>query len=137
MAFQQAIKEASLNPKRLFLVDGLGALLSAFLLGVVLVKWESTFGIPRSALYILAALPIFFALYDFYCFLRLKERLAPFLMGIAYINLLYCCISMAFALYHFQELTYLGWLYIIVEIIIVVFLAMLELKTAEKLATKN
>jgi hypothetical protein len=38
---QQLITQLSAQPKRLFLIDGLGAFLTAFLLSVVLANFES------------------------------------------------------------------------------------------------
>ena len=122
--------------RKLFLLDGAGAMLSAFLLGIVLVKLERLFGIPKTALYVLAALPCFFAIYDFYCYFRIEKHLEKFLMGIAIANLLYCCLSLGLALYHYQEILFLGWVYIIGEIIIVVTLAIIELRIANGLACK-
>ncbi len=116
--------------KNLFLLDGFGALVSAFLLGVVLVKLEVYFGIPKKALYVLAALPCFFMIYDFYCFFKVEKNLGKYLKGIAIVNLLYCCLSIGMAFYHQEVITYLGWIYIIVEIIIVVVLSLFELKVA-------
>jgi len=118
--------------KKLFLLDGLGAILSAFLLGVVLVKLESYFGIPVPTLYVLAALPCFFAIYDFYCYFKIEKKLEEFLKVIAITNLLYCCLSLVLAFYHYQEISYLGCIYIIGEIIIVVILAIIELKAVKK-----
>ena len=114
--------------KKLFLIDGLGAMLSAFLLGVVLVRLEGLFGIPKSILYILASLPCLFAIYDFYCYFNIEQNMGLFLRGIAITNLLYCCLSLGFAIYHSQQITYLGWAYIIGEIIIVTILAIIELR---------
>jgi hypothetical protein len=125
-----------LKPKEFFVVDGFGAILSAFLLGVVLVKMESVFGIPSSTLHFLATLPVLFAIYDLYCFSQLDDKLGHLLMGIAVINLLYCCLSIGFAFYHFQTITVFGWAYIIIEILIVTIIAIFELKTAKSL-TKN
>lgn len=118
--------------KKLFLIDGIGALVSAISLGVVLVQLEEYFGIPVSALYILAALPCLFALYDFYCYFKLKENLGSYLKGIAIVNLLYCALSIGFAFYHQSSITWLGWTYIVLEISIVATLALIELK-----ATRN
>ena len=87
------------QPKKLFLLDGLGATLSAFLLGVVLVKLERTFGIPSQSLYILATLPVIFVIYDLYCIRKTRTDEGPLLKGIALINLSYCCISIVFAFY--------------------------------------
>ena len=122
--------------KKLFLLDAAGALLSAFLLGVVLVRLESFFGIPRSTLYFLAALPVVFAMYDFYCYYKVEGSLEKYLKGIAVVNLFYCGISLLLALYHIEYITIYGWVYIIVEIIIVMALALYELKVANA-QTKN
>jgi len=127
----------NLNQENFFLIDGLGAILSAFLLGVVLVKFEIFFGIPSSALYILATLPMFFAIYDFYSYRQKDDKLGRFLKGIAIINLLYCCLSIWFAFYHFQTITYFGWAYLLIEILIVVIIAIIEFKIAHRLIAKN
>jgi len=126
------------NPKRLFLIDGMGALLSAFLLGVVLVQLESVFGIPSTTLYVLAALAVLFAAYDFYAY-RTKNiaALGKLLKGIAIINVLYCCLSIGLALYHIDAITVLGWAYVVVEVLIVVVLAVVELKVAGRLLEKR
>lgn len=130
MPFPTLLK--SLQPKQLFLIDGFGALLSAFLLGVILTRFESTFGMPREALYYLAALPCFFALYDLVCYFRVSENWRPFLKAIAIANLLYCCLSIGFLLLHYPSLTALGWLYFLLELAIVIVLASMELKKARK-----
>ncbi|MDY7396672.1 hypothetical protein UMM65_15590 [Aureibaculum sp. 2210JD6-5] len=120
------------NPKKLFLIDGLGAILSAFLLGVVLVKWKIYFGFPTSTLYFLASFPIIFALYDFYCYLKGNDVQGQFLKGIGVMNLFYCCISIGFAFNHYRTITNLGWTYILIEVLIVASLAILELKVGKK-----
>lgn len=137
MPLNKLIAKAEANPQKLFLIDGLGALLSAFLLGVVLVKFESFFGIPASTLYLLAALPIFFALYDFYCYLKVNDTPSKFLQGIAVVNLLYCGLSIGCSLYHLETITIFGWAYIIGEVFIVIALALIEFRVANRLIPKN
>jgi len=124
--------EETISPKQYFVVDGLGALVSAFMLGVVLVSFESFFGIPKQALYILAALPCFFTLYDLFCYLRVEKNLGRYLRIIAMVNIAYCCLSLGFAFYHFNSLTIWGWSYIIGEIIIVIALSIIEIRVANK-----
>lgn len=136
MIFLHLVVRISLNPKRLFLIDGFGAILSAFLLGVVLVRFESVFGIPAPTLYFLALLPTAFALFDFYCLIRVKENIDLFLKGIACINLAYCCISLGLAFYHYEKITYLGWSYILLEICILIALASLQFRTAKLTSRK-
>lgn len=131
---KQLLKNVTLNPKKLLLIDGLGAVLSAFLLGVVLVNFESTIGVPSSTLYLLAVLPIFFAFYDIYCYQKTCNELQPFLKGIAILNLLYCCFSIGVAFYHFKTITSIGWIYILVEILIIIVLSTIELAVAKRLS---
>ena len=118
------------HPKKLFLIDGLGALLSAFLLGFVLVKLERVFGIPSKTLYFLASMPVFFAIYDLYCIRKNNNGLGNFMKGIAIINLTYCCISILFAFYHLGTITIFGWSYLIIEILIIIILTIIEYKVA-------
>lgn len=121
------------NPKTLFQIDGVGALLSALMLGFVLVSLEKYFGIPKSTLYILTAVPCFFATYDLYCYSALNGNIGPCLIGIGIANLLYCSLSIGFAVYHHTTITALGWVYILVEVLIVFSLAILEINTARRL----
>jgi thiol:disulfide interchange protein len=65
---QQLITQLSAHPKRLFLIDGLGAFLTAFMLGVVLANFESSFGMPLKTLYFLSFLAGLFCLYSFFCY---------------------------------------------------------------------
>ena len=132
--FKQTTKYIHENPRKLFLIDGVGAMLSAFLLGIVLVKLEHFFGIPVPTLYLLASLPVLFALYDFYSYRQGDDKLAVLLKGIAMMNLGYCLLSIGLAFYHHKVVTYLGWIYIILEIMIVVAIAILELRVAKSLS---
>ena len=43
-----------INPKKLFLIDSLGALISAVMLGLVLTRFEHIFGMPQNVLYFLS-----------------------------------------------------------------------------------
>ena len=130
MKVSDLVLQINKEPRTLFLIDGLGALLSAFLLGVVLVNLEHIFGIPRSTLYVLAVIPCFFAVYDFYCYWKLDKNLGRFLQIIAGLNLAYCCLSIGLAISHLEVITTLGWGYIIGEVIIVATLAIFEWKIA-------
>jgi len=130
MITNKTLQKIYKNPKKLFLVDGLGALVSAFSLGIVLVKLESVFGIPRNTLYILAAIPCFFAVFDFLWYFKNVENFSTGLKIIAFANLMYCCLSLGFAICHHQKLTVFGWIYIILEVGIIVTLVFFELKIA-------
>ncbi len=121
------------HPKKLFVLDGFGAIISAFVIAFVLVRLEKIVGIPSDSLYILATMPLCFALFDVYCTRKKEANLAPFVYRIAWLNLIYCCLSMAIAWYHFQTISIWGWAYLLLEILVLVALVNLELEVAHKL----
>lgn len=127
------INKAVSNPRILFLTDGLGALLSAVLLGLVLTRLVDLIGMPVKTLYFLAFLPCLFAVYDLICFLKIKEKWRTSLKVIALANTTYCVISVGFMVHHYSQLTRIGVTYFVLEIVIVAALAMIEFRTAEKL----
>jgi hypothetical protein len=116
------------NPKKLFFIDGCGAILSAFLLGIVLVRFEKYVGIPPATLYFLAAFPTMFTIYDWFSYLQSHNKQPLLLRGIALFNFLYCGLSIGVAYYHYETLTIFGWIYFFIEILIVMILANWELK---------
>ncbi len=132
MSLTNTILKLDLNSKKLFIIDGIGALVSAFMLGVVLVAFQIYIGIPKPTLYLLAALPCLFAIYDFYCYNSITKNITLYLKGIAYANISYCFLSLGLVLFHFKNVTFIGWTYIIVEIIVVLGIATLELNVANK-----
>lgn len=121
-----------LTAKQLFLVDGLGALLSAFFLGVILVQFETYFGMPAKVLYVLSALAGVYALYSLSCYFFLNTTWGPYLRIIAAANLLHCGLTIVLLVRHFDQIEPLGWLYFLGEIGIVSFLAIEEWKTSAK-----
>ncbi len=120
----------SANSKQLFLIDGLGALLSAFMIGIVLATFEPVFGVPQPVTNVLAIIPVVFAIYSLGCYWLLRKNWQQYLRLIAIANLLYCCLTAGLVIYHYQSLTLWGLLYFIGEIVVVVTLAGVELKTA-------
>ncbi|MCU0437746.1 MAG: hypothetical protein MUC49_07495 [Raineya sp.] len=135
ISIKEIIKWGTQHPKKLFKIDGIGAIASAVLLGIVLVEFEPFFGIPKSVLYFLALLPCLFTGYDFYCCFILRKNITPFLKGIAYTNLIYCCLSLGLTFYHRNSTTVLGWMYIITECIIIILLVRIELEVAKRIST--
>lgn len=117
-----------LNPRIIFLLDSIGALVSGLMLGIVLVTFNKYIGMPRNILYILAAIAILFSIYSITCYFLNLKNWRPFLKGIAVANILYCLTTAAAVLYFFSELTTIGILYFIGEIIIILTLSINELK---------
>ncbi|MFK8005440.1 MAG: hypothetical protein AB8H03_03680 [Saprospiraceae bacterium] len=118
------------NPKLMFLIDGLGAVLSVFLLGVVLVQLENLIGMPSKTLYVLAGIAGFFVVFSFFCAFRIKKNWRLFLKVIAFFNLSYCLLTFSLVLFHQAHLTTLGVGYFLLEIIIIVSLSIFEFKVA-------
>lgn len=119
-----------LPARTLFLIDGFGAMLSAFMLGFVLINNQPHIGMPVEALQILAAIPCLFAMYSFAGAFIIKSRLEPFLKWISIANFLYCLTTAALVILFFPELTKLGIAYFVLEIAVVVYLARAELVVA-------
>jgi hypothetical protein len=117
-----------LKPKTLFVLDAIGALVSAFLLGVVLVQYQAVFGIPIHVLHILAVFPCLFAMYDVGCLIAKPTNIGAYLKGIAFMNLGYVVLSLSLAFIHQDAITLFGWMYLFGEVAIVSLVAMVELR---------
>ena len=128
MFFQSIINQLALNPKKLFLIDGLGAILSAFSLGIVLVRFEHYVGMPQNVLYFLSIAACFFAVYSFFCYFRTPKNWQPFLKAIAIVNFIYCCLTISLVFYFRDQLTHLGLIYFLFEVFVIIGLVGIELK---------
>lgn len=126
-----------MNYRQLFLLDGLGALVSAFFLGYVLVQWEAFFGMPREALYYLAGLAGLFALYSLTCYFLGPRPLRRYLRFIAGLNLLYCFLTLGLVIHHYPSLSFWGRAYFILEIGIILGLVYGELCFRERGQSKG
>jgi len=125
------------NPKKLFLNDSFGALLTAFFLGVILASFESTFGMPRRVLYGLSFIACLYAIYSFLCYWFLTENWRPYLIIIAIANALYACLTIGLVFYFYQSLTALGLAYFFGEIMIMCGVIFIEFKAISKLAERK
>jgi uncharacterized membrane protein HdeD (DUF308 family) len=124
------------KPKYLFLIDSLGAILSVTLYVTILANFESVFGIPQNAVYILAVLAGIYALYSGICYLIPLKNWRVCLQIIAIANLFHCVLTVSMLFYYQESLTIFGLLYFIGEFIIVISLAIVELKIASTKGTK-
>ena len=128
------IDKITRNPKILFLIDGLGALLTSFLLVVVLTKFQDDFRMPMRILYYLSLIALVISIYSFSCHFLLIDRWEPFLKGIIFANLTYCCLTMGSVYYFYQDLSLAGVLYFGVELIIIIALVSMEFATLSNLS---
>ena len=119
------------NPRKLLLVDGMGALLSTLLL-LLIAYWQPFFGMPAEVIYRLIPVTTLFTIYSLSCYFLTFANWKPYLRIIAIANILYCCVTLGLVLYFFKQLTLLGMAYFLSEKVIVILLALFELKTAEE-----
>jgi FtsH-binding integral membrane protein len=114
--------------RRLFLVDGIGALTSAVMLGLVLTTLEPVFGMPSRVLVPLAIVAGLFAVYSLACH---RMNLGPaFLQGIAVANSVYCGVTLALVVAYRDSLTWLGIAYFAGEILVILGLVAAEFNAA-------
>lgn len=120
------------NPKRLFLIDSLGAFITAFFLSTVLIRMEKDFGMPRRVLTPLSLLACVYAIYSLGCYFFAGRYWRRFLKLIAIANLIYCCITMVVVLLFYRLLTTIGLVYFLGEIIIIGGLVFIEVLAISK-----
>ena len=123
--------------KTLFLIDSLGALLTAFFLLVVLPQFNKYFGMPKTILTYLSILAICLGMYSTACFLFLKERWATFISIISIANLLYCAITIALLIKYYSLLTLVGTIYFLIEIVLICILSYIELNVATEIKKRE
>lgn len=125
------------KPKMLFLIDALGAFLSAFFLFLIALHWSEYFGIPKQAVVCLAVLAICLCMYSAICFLVLSGAWMSFIciMGIA--NFLYCVSTIGLLVKYAPLLTKIGGVYFGIEIVIICGLVYTELYVAKEIRKKG
>jgi hypothetical protein len=121
---------STISTKKLFLIDGTGAMVSALLLSLVLANFEAFFGMPKFVLYILSLIAFAFSLNSFANFITIPANPAIRLKLVAIANAAYCCLVAGLLIYYYQQLTLYGLLYFVAEKTIVLVLVYIELKTA-------
>lgn len=136
--FHLLYEQLALNPRKLFLVDSGGALLTAFLTGVILVRFKAFFGMPEQALIVLSLTALLFAVYSLSCYFLAGRHWRTCLRIIAVANLLYCCATAGLVIFFYSSLSMFGVLYFVGEILLVGFLVSIEWRSAApRLAEKH
>lgn len=118
------------NPRQLFLIDGLGALVSCIGLFLVMCFFANSFGLPKTALQVFLIVAIWLCCFSLTCFLFIKKRISFFLILIAVANFLYSALTIVLLFKNSSTITLIALIYFIIEIIIMVSVAIIELKTA-------
>lgn len=130
---KNAINYFSQKQKTLFLIDSIGALLTAFFLYVVMRQFNYYVGMPNQVLTILSIVAICFFLYSMLCLIILKRNRGPFIKVIGIANLLYCLLTIGMLFKYHHVLTVIGETYFLIEIVIISLLSYVEISVARKL----
>jgi hypothetical protein len=129
-AVKNIIKQLTDKPNVLFLMDSLGALLTAFSLFVILRNFNEYIGMPKTILSYLALIAICFCIYSAACFFFVKKHWALFIRGVSISNLLYCTLTIGLVIVNSPFITVMGLSYFLAEIAIICSLVYIELKVA-------
>lgn len=116
----------------IFLIDGLGTLLTATMVGVVIPRFADLVGMPPPILHTLTVVALIFSVYSFACY-RHKVVHRSFLVTIAVANGFYCLANLIIVLWQASQLTILGICYFLIESMLIATLAAYEWKTARRL----
>lgn len=130
---KKLIRYFTKNQRKLFLIDSLGALMTAFFLFVVMRNFNTHFGMPERELTYLAAIALSFCMYSAACSFLLKEKLRPFILFIGALNLSYCALTIGLMIIHHTLLTPIGTAYFLTEIVVILALSYVELSVATEI----
>jgi hypothetical protein len=130
--FRKMIVTLVRSPKKLFLIDGVGALLTAILLLTIRTQYQQDFGMPANVLSFLILMAGVFCSYSFGCFLLVRKQWQSFLKFIAIANFLYACSTCFLIFYLNQTITTLGVIYFSLEIGVILALVIIELKVLQE-----
>lgn len=125
-----------INRKNIFLIDGLGAFLSAFSLGVSLPLLRDWVGMPATTLYFLAIIALFFSIYSLSRFYFSDCKNNIWLKIIIFFNLSYCGLTTYLVCVYFNVLKPLGLAYFFGEIAIILVLVAIEFWTLKNRFTE-
>jgi hypothetical protein len=119
-----------LSSTKVLLIDGIGAIISAVSLGIIIPACHSYFKVPLDVLYILAGIAVLFSVYSFFFYMYSGENWKKFLRVIAIANLSYCFLTAALLIKFLHAISVLAVAYFVSEIVLVIGLAIWELKVA-------
>jgi hypothetical protein len=118
------------KPRLTFLIDCIGAFITAFILFAILRNGYEYIGIPKTTLTALALIAFCFCIYSAACFIFVKQHYRLFLWIISIANLFYCILTIGFIVVNYPFITMMGLSYFLIEVIIISILSYVEIKVA-------
>lgn len=122
-----------ISPRQVFLLDGLGGVLTATLLGLVLPLFHERIGLGPWTLRGLGLIGLGYAAFSLSSFWRSPRRIAPYLRLIVLANLAYCAVIIAVLGARRADVTALGFVYFAVEVLVILTLVGLEVGVLRRL----
>ena len=124
----------SIKPKKLFLIDAIGALISSTFIAFGVFYLDDFIGMPKKILIILSLIPILYFFYSFTNYLKTykNQNLKSPLRTIAISNLCYSVLTLSLLFYFYSIITVLEMTYFILEILILIILSIAELKASKE-----
>ncbi len=116
-----------LSRTNIFLLDGIGAFISAISLGMILPLLQTYIGLDKRILYMLAAIAILFACYSLCVHYLKPKKWRRFLKIIIGANISYGLLTLSLVLYKYQTVGPIGKLYFVLELIILTLIICLEI----------
>lgn len=116
-----------LKRKRVFLIDALGAVFSVICL-LTIYHFQELFGMPKQILSTFASIALMLSVYSFTCYFLNQAKWRHSLFLIYFLNIGYCIYTIYEVCKNSVTITNLGFLYFILEVLIILLLATYELK---------
>lgn len=118
-----------MKQKIVFLIDGIGAFVSALLLFILLIFFQEETGIPVAVLKILIVVAVCYFCFSMFCYFVIQKTLARRMLKVLIVlNFLYCAASLAVVLFFWNELAVPGKIYLLLEVLVLLFLIHFEKK---------
>lgn len=119
-----------LHPRKIFLMDAIGAFITAFTAYFIIAKNELLFGLPGYVFQKLALLASGFAIYSIVCYLLNLKKWNLFLQLIAFANTVYGFITIGLLMTFYNEITIFSWIYFPLEILVIALIVYIEYKVS-------
>lgn len=125
---QELIQYFQQQPKKIFLFDGLGAMLSTALLYFLLMPNAAWIGLSVTQINALVIGALCLVGYDLIARIVYTPERGWLIKVLALLNTLYCITTLSVLILHYTSITILGWAYFLGEMAIVGVLVYLEWK---------
>jgi hypothetical protein len=118
-----------LKARTLLFIDGMGALATALMTGLVLPRFFDSGGMPRGVLYTFAAVGLLCCAYSLSCRFLVRGDTSRFLKGIIAANTLYALATTVAVIQFYDGLNSFGVAYFVGEVVIILVLVGLEVQS--------